>query len=114
MNCINVNVIESEDNDKKLSVESMGNREYELCLKNALKEALDENEKVRKIFTNFIQMKEQIIKMEKEIEQLKIENKEKEDALIELSQFYYVRINIFIIDNYFFYSIIKINIKMNQ
>ena len=28
--------------------------------------------------------------MEKEIEQLKIENKEKEDALIELSQFYYV------------------------
>ena len=36
-------------------------------------------------------MKEQIIKMEKEIEQLKIENKEKEDALIELSQFYYVR-----------------------
>ena len=29
--------------------------------------------------------------MEKEIEQLKIENKEKEDALIELSQFYYVR-----------------------
>jgi hypothetical protein len=54
MNCINVNVIDSEDNDKKLSVESMGNREYELCLKNALKEALDENEKVRKIFTNFI------------------------------------------------------------
>ena len=36
-------------------------------------------------------MKEQIIKMEKEIEQLKIENKEKEDALIELGQFYYVR-----------------------
>ena len=36
-------------------------------------------------------MKEQIIKMEKEIEELKIENKEKEDALIELSQFYYVR-----------------------
>ena len=35
-------------------------------------------------------MKEQILKMEKEIEQLKIENKEKEDALIELSQFYYV------------------------
>ncbi len=37
-------------------------------------------------------MKEQIIKMEKEIEQLKLENKEKEDALIELSQFYYVSI----------------------
>jgi hypothetical protein len=32
--------------------------------------------------------------MEKEIEQLKLENKEKEDALIELSQFYYVS-NIF-------------------
>ena len=29
--------------------------------------------------------------MEKEIEKLKIENKEKEDAIIELSQFYYVR-----------------------
>jgi hypothetical protein len=29
--------------------------------------------------------------MEKEIEQLKTENKEKDDALIELSQFYYVR-----------------------
>jgi hypothetical protein len=39
-------------------------------------------------------MKEQILKMEKEIEQLKLENKEKEDALIELSQFYYVS-NIF-------------------
>ena len=36
-------------------------------------------------------MKEQILIMEKEIEQLKIENQEKEDALIELSQFYYVR-----------------------
>jgi hypothetical protein len=35
-------------------------------------------------------MKEQILKMEKEIEQLKLDNKEKEDALIELSQFYYV------------------------
>ena len=35
-------------------------------------------------------MKEQIIKMQKEIEQLKIENKEKDDAIIELSQFYYV------------------------
>jgi len=32
--------------------------------------------------------------MEKEIEQLKIENKEKDDALIELSQFYDVSKNI--------------------
>ena len=48
MKCINVNIIETEDNEKKLSVESFGDREYELCLKNALKEALDENEKVRK------------------------------------------------------------------
>ena len=38
-------------------------------------------------------MKEQIIKMEKEIEQLKLENKEKEDAIIDLSQFYYVSNN---------------------
>ena len=59
MKCINVNIIETEDNEKKLSVESLGDREYELCLKNALKEALDENEKVRKnpinknIFINF-------------------------------------------------------------
>ena len=35
-------------------------------------------------------MKEQIVKMQKEIEQLKIESKEKDDAIIELSQFYYV------------------------
>ena len=42
-------------------------------------------------------MKEQILKMEKEIEQLKLENKEKEDALIELSQFYYVS-DIFLIN----------------
>ena len=48
MKCINVNIIESEDNENKLSVESLGDREYELCLKNVLKEALDENEKVRK------------------------------------------------------------------
>ena len=46
MKCINVNIIECEDNEKKFSVESFGDREYELCLKNALKEALDENEKV--------------------------------------------------------------------
>ena len=54
MKCINVNIIESDDNENKLSVESLGDREYELCLKNALKEALDENEKVRKkiIFIN--------------------------------------------------------------
>ena len=52
MKCINVNIIETEDNEKKLSVESLGDREYELCLKNALKEALDENEKVRKLKIN--------------------------------------------------------------
>ena len=46
MKCINVNTID-EDNDQKLSVESLGDREYELWLKNALTEALDENEKVR-------------------------------------------------------------------
>ena len=38
-------------------------------------------------------MNEQILKMEKEIEQLKLENKEKEDAIIDLSQFYYVSNN---------------------
>ena len=38
--------------------------------------------------------------MEKEIEQLKIENKEKDDALIELSQFYDVRIKNYI--NFYF------------
>ena len=58
-------------------------------------------------------MKEQILKMEKEIEKLKIENKEKEDAIIELSQFYYVRK---IILNYyiFFYSISKIKTKIKM
>ena len=39
-------------------------------------------------------MKETMINMEKEIEQLREENKEKEEALIELSQFYYVSIYI--------------------
>ena len=38
-------------------------------------------------------MKEQIVKLQKEIEQLKIESKEKDDAIIELSQFYYVSNN---------------------
>ena len=46
MKCINVNIIETEDSEKK-SVELYGDREYEMCLKNALKEALDENERVR-------------------------------------------------------------------
>ncbi len=31
-------------------MEYLANREYELCLKNALKEAVDENEKVRILF----------------------------------------------------------------
>ena len=30
MKCINVNIIETEDNEQKLSVESLGDREYEL------------------------------------------------------------------------------------
>ncbi len=47
-------------------------------------------------------MKEQIVKMQKEIEQLKIESKEKDDAILELSQFYYVSYIII-----FFYSIIR-------
>ena len=91
MKCINVNEIENEDNDKTM-MESLADKEYELCLKNALREALDENEKVSNYFLikYIIQMKEQIIKMEKEIEKLKIESKEKDDAIIELSQFYYV------------------------
>ena len=47
--------------------------------------------------------------MEKEIEQLKIENKEKDDALIELSQFYDVSKNKNLFNFYFiaFYSILK-------
>ena len=49
--------------------------------------------------------------MEKEIEQLKLDNKEKEDALIELSQFYYV--SIFLIKNSL-YSIIKAKIRVNR
>ena len=48
-------------------------------------------------------MKEQIIELEKEIEQLKLDNKEKEEAIIELSQFYYVRN---ILDLLFYYYFI--------
>ena len=54
LKCINVNEIENEDNEKKTSMESLADREYELCLKNALKEALDENEKVRNIYLYII------------------------------------------------------------
>ena len=46
MKCINVNEIENDDNDKTL-MESLADKEYELCLKNALREAIDANEKVR-------------------------------------------------------------------
>ena len=52
-------------------------------------------------------MKEQIVKMQKEIEQLKIESKEKDDAILELSQFYYVSYVII-----FFYSIIRSKIPI--
>ena len=52
-------------------------------------------------------MKAQIIKLQKEIEQLKIESKEKDEAILELSQFYYVSY-IFII----FYSITKNKIRI--
>ena len=84
-------------------MESLADREYELCLKNALKEALDENEKVRNIYLYIIniQMKDQIIKLQKEIEQLKIESKEKDDAIIELSQFYYVSNNYYNVLQYY-------------
>ena len=50
LKCVNVNIMESEDKEKKSSMESLGDKEYVLCLKNALKEALDENERVRKFF----------------------------------------------------------------
>ena len=53
MKCINVNEIENEDKEKNM-MESLADREYELCLKNALKEALDENEKVRILFFKYI------------------------------------------------------------
>ena len=84
-------------------MESLADREYELCLKNALKEALDENEKVRNIYLYIIniQMKDQIIKLQKEIEQLQIESKEKDDAIIELSQFYYVSNNYYNVLQYY-------------
>ena len=42
-------------------------------------------------------MKEQIISLQKEIDHLKIESKEKDDAILELSQFYYVSCFIIII-----------------
>ena len=46
--------MESEKYEKKLNAECQGDREYELCLKKALKEALDENEKVRIFLFNVI------------------------------------------------------------
>ena len=42
-------------------------------------------------------MKEQIINLQKEIDHLKLESKEKDDAILELSQFYYVSYFIIII-----------------
>ena len=36
------------DGMSKIFAESYGDRDYELCLKNALKESLDENEILRK------------------------------------------------------------------
>ena len=54
MKCIDVNEIETEDSYKKLSAETLGDKEYELCLKNALKEAIDENERVRKYYINLM------------------------------------------------------------
>jgi len=54
MKCIDVNEIDTEDSYKKLSAESFGDKEYELCLKNALKEAIDENERVRIYYINFM------------------------------------------------------------
>ena len=56
MKCINVNDIENEDNGVKNSMESYGDIEYVLCLKNALREALEENEKVRKNLINFFNL----------------------------------------------------------
>ena len=44
---INVSEIETEDKEMN-NVESYGDKEYALCLKKALKEALDENQRVSK------------------------------------------------------------------
>ena len=38
--------IESENINEKIQNESIGNNEYILCLKKALKEAIDQNDKV--------------------------------------------------------------------
>ena len=54
MKCIDVNEVDTEDSYKKMSAESFGDKEYELCLKNALKEAIDENERVRKYYIKII------------------------------------------------------------
>lgn len=48
--CINVEEIENEDNELNTQLESYGDKEYALCLKKALKEAIEENEKVRNYF----------------------------------------------------------------
>jgi len=53
LKCINVNEVDTDDNNLT-TIESIGDREYNLCLKNALKEALDENEKVRNFFLLFL------------------------------------------------------------
>ena len=55
MKYINVNEIETEDNEAK-NVESYGDKEYALCLKKALKEALDENQRVSQNVLNNINM----------------------------------------------------------
>ena len=57
-------------------------------------------------------MKEQIVKMQKEIEQLKIESKEKDDAILELSQFYYVSYIIIFFNSIIRSKILIVNLSM--
>lgn len=47
--CINVNEVENEDNEMNTeeNSKSLGQKEYILCLRNALQDAISENEKVR-------------------------------------------------------------------
>ena len=57
-------------------------------------------------------MKEQIVKMQKEIEHLKIESKEKDDAILELSQFYYVSYIIIFFNSIIRSKILIVNLSM--
>lgn len=103
----NLSAVKSEPKQKQNIEEENGEKEYTLCLKKALNEAITENDyvSVKHIYIMIcMQFREEVERLKKENEELKQQIEDRDNAIVELVACYDVSLLYIYVYNVFYYN----------